>query len=600
MTTFTYIPDWAPTPDQDLRIKRSRFGDGYEQRSEDGLNAIQPTWKLTFSRRTQAEAQAIQTWLVANKAYVNAFDWAAPGEGTVSNETILTGDGTRNTAHLSHLGRVVGYTGTPTIYRTDWQGIQKLYPTARTNTCSRSEPTKGQLAASSAGISDVSAPSPFSGNSIQFPGVVQLDYAYAPCTGGGSVIDPIVSVFVKMDSGNAPVFVGSSTSGDFHLVANGGAITVGSMISVSTTSTPGIYKVSGKCTGTHAAGSGFGVFRYATNSGLGFKVMGFQIEPSAGLSGPTSYILTNGATVTVTDYTINGSGLVTLANTTNPVIGQNLGIANGSTSAFAVNTPNASTPTVTGVWRTDWQGRQRMYQTARTNLALQNNAIESLAEWGGLSGMAITSTTATAPDGTSTAREITTSSVAVSRSQLVAVTPLTSYVHSFWVKRGTIGDLKYSVYNATGAADIVPATSFYSQTSASQWVKVSISFTTPAGCIAVRIYVLRNDTGSIGTFYSWGHQLELGVTPTATIPTAASAVTVTDYSVSGSTITFATNPLSGAVIEADYTYTGGLGVGNTLSWGGTYTRKYVATWTPPKPDAFNSWSISADFREVPA
>lgn len=88
--------------------------------------------------------------------------------------------------------------------------------------------------------------------------------------------------------------------------------------------------------------------------------------------------------------------------------------------------------------------------------------------------------------------------------------------------------------------------------------------------------------------------------PTPFIPTTSTAVTVTDYSVSSFTVTFATNPLAGAVIEADYTYVGGLGVGNTLSWGGTYTRKYIAKWTPARPDAFNSWTVTAEFSEVPA
>lgn len=84
------------------------------------------------------------------------------------------------------------------------------------------------------------------------------------------------------------------------------------------------------------------------------------------------------------------------------------------------------------------------------------------------------------------------------------------------------------------------------------------------------------------------------------IPTTTAAVTVTDWSQSASNVIFASNPLAGAVIEADYSYVGGLGVGNTLTWTGSYTRKHVAKFGVPKPDAHNSWSITADFREVPA
>jgi len=76
-------------------------------------------------------------------------------------------------------------------------------------------------------------------------------------------------------------------------------------------------------------------------------------------------------------------------------------------------------------------------------------------------------------------------------------------------------------------------------------------------------------------------------------------VSVTDWSQSASNVVFASNPLAGALIEADYTYVGGLGVGNTLTWDGSYTRKHVAKWTPPKPDGYNNWSITSEFREVP-
>lgn len=116
MATFAYAPDWGATPSLEPRIKTAKFGDGYEQRAEDGLNTLLPTWKLTFGKRTQAEAQEIYRWFIANKAHTTAFGWAAPGEGTATSENIGTGDGSRKIFGLTHIGRAVTYTGTPSVY----------------------------------------------------------------------------------------------------------------------------------------------------------------------------------------------------------------------------------------------------------------------------------------------------------------------------------------------------------------------------------------------------------------------------------------------------------------------------------------------------
>ena len=73
-----------------LRAVRGRLQPG----RPDGLNPILPTWKLNFTKRTQAEAQAIYSWLVAQNAhYTPASDWAAPGEGVAAGELFGTGTG---------------------------------------------------------------------------------------------------------------------------------------------------------------------------------------------------------------------------------------------------------------------------------------------------------------------------------------------------------------------------------------------------------------------------------------------------------------------------------------------------------------------------
>ncbi len=82
MATFPYAPDWGCKPTMTPRVLKAQFGDGYDQRVSDGINTRLPVWPLTFSVRTQTEAQAIASWLATNNADTTSFDWTAP-DGTV-------------------------------------------------------------------------------------------------------------------------------------------------------------------------------------------------------------------------------------------------------------------------------------------------------------------------------------------------------------------------------------------------------------------------------------------------------------------------------------------------------------------------------------
>lgn len=82
MATFTYYPDWGPAPNMTPSRLSAEFGEGYGQRAGKGLNQFLPTWNLTFSKRSQAEALAIYNWFKNNQAHLTAFDWTSP-DGTV-------------------------------------------------------------------------------------------------------------------------------------------------------------------------------------------------------------------------------------------------------------------------------------------------------------------------------------------------------------------------------------------------------------------------------------------------------------------------------------------------------------------------------------
>jgi phage-related protein len=77
METFT--PPVNPSPDLgyelEPRVLVAGFGDGYEQRAADGLNAMRRVYgDLRFENLTLAEADAITTFFAA-RAGVEAFFW---------------------------------------------------------------------------------------------------------------------------------------------------------------------------------------------------------------------------------------------------------------------------------------------------------------------------------------------------------------------------------------------------------------------------------------------------------------------------------------------------------------------------------------------
>jgi hypothetical protein len=98
--------------------------------------------------------------------------------------------------------------------------------------------------------------------------------------------------------------------------------------------------------------------------------------------------------------------------------------------------------------------------------------------------------------------------------QFVTVVPGTQYTLSFKAKKGSATDVKYSVYDAVNALDIVAPTSYNAQINASTDTLVAVTFTAPAGCNNVAVYTSR-DMPSLGTVTVKEPQLELGAAATA-------------------------------------------------------------------------------------
>jgi len=73
---FTWVPDEGSTQSVEPRVLLAKFGDGYEQRTNDGINHMPEVWSVSFSGNT-TEIGSIVAFLKAHGGSVK-FDWVTP------------------------------------------------------------------------------------------------------------------------------------------------------------------------------------------------------------------------------------------------------------------------------------------------------------------------------------------------------------------------------------------------------------------------------------------------------------------------------------------------------------------------------------------
>lgn len=77
MTTFTFTPDFGAAGTTKPRVRTAQFGDGYQQRVQDGINSQPRSWSLSFVNRDDTETDAIEAFFLA-AAGVSSFGWTPP------------------------------------------------------------------------------------------------------------------------------------------------------------------------------------------------------------------------------------------------------------------------------------------------------------------------------------------------------------------------------------------------------------------------------------------------------------------------------------------------------------------------------------------
>jgi phage-related protein len=77
MATFTWSVAPGASRASAPRVRSMRFGDGYELRYPDGLNANLPKWAVALNGLSRAVADAVDAFLALHDG-ADAFDWTDP------------------------------------------------------------------------------------------------------------------------------------------------------------------------------------------------------------------------------------------------------------------------------------------------------------------------------------------------------------------------------------------------------------------------------------------------------------------------------------------------------------------------------------------
>ena len=234
------------------------------------------------------------------------------------------------------------------------------------------------------------------------------------------------------------------------------------------------------------------------------------------------------------------------------------------------------------VYQDTWQGNQLQHSTPRTNYLLYSNSVGG-TDWTIQIGVTVTLNATAAPDGTTTASLLNFTSAApgygVYGESSGVSGQFSNNTKSIWLKGGLGGELVNILDpTITGATKTVTLTT--------GWQRFSLSENGIQSAQA-GIWIAKNTGDNIYAAFS---QVDIGNVATSYIPTTSSAVTVTDYSISGDNATFSTAPAVGSSIY-QYSASGDskeLGAGDGVTT--TFALYLNYNYYNPFPTLGTSWA----------
>ena len=267
----------------------------------------------------------------------------------------------------------------------------------------------------------------------------------------------------------------------------------------------------------------------------------------------------------------------------NVFIDKNAGTGNAVNLLFRVPLPaQAQIVGTSGLYVTDYQGKQLQYTTARTNLLLQSQTYDN-ATWA-KNASTITANAAVAPDGFATADLLKEDGTTAGHyvSQGVAVSAGIQYTTTQWAKETGSGAKRYLTIGTTstgfGSAQIavfdcsgagaVTATSggaTGSITKIGSWYRCTMTTIAATSSTTATLQVrLSNSSTSGATIYAgdstsglyvWGSQFEAGPVSTSYIVTTTATVTDNGYTItSDGGITMSMAPRNAAAVTWSGSY----------------------------------------------
>jgi len=264
---------------------------------------------------------------------------------------------------------------------------------------------------------------------------------------------------------------------------------------------------------------------------------------------------------------------------------------NGRYFYLADLTLDAAQVVVDGIYRTDWQGRNLAYQTARTNKARwAQQPTQSVWTMTNMSG---TANNAAAPDGSMTATLLTENAFTASNASLVqavTITPGSPIWISMFFKMaadmpivgfyfdGVDERVAFNIQTGAVVTSPLPNTQAEIHDMGNGWYRCAIGFIPfgpdPTSDIHIETYAsdgtLIHDGSNSRSFYAWGADFKQdgpSAPLTPYIQTSVGTVTVTDVTVNGTACTFRPAPVNGAILEWIGTW-GGIPTGGTAAAGG--------------------------------